>query len=192
MKSPREWLVGRVLGFLLSCSVSCAALGAEIVGRVTGLADGDTITVLVDGHDMVKVRLAGIDAPEKAQPFGAASKKHLSDRVFGRTVTVEWMKRDKYGRVIGRVLLDGDDVCLEQVRAGLAWHYKAYAKEQAKTQRLAYSAAEEQARLDKVGLWSLPNQVPPWEFRHRGSDHMNKAPCSTTSGSTSARTGSHV
>lgn len=83
---------------------------------------------------------------------------------------------DKYGRVIGKVLLDGDDVCLEQVRAGLAWHYMAYAKEQVKSQRSAYSAAEQQARLDKAGLWSLPNQVPPWEFRHRESDHMNKAP----------------
>ena len=166
MKSPRELLAGRVLGFLLSCSVSCAALGAEIVGRVTGLADGDTITVLVDGHDMVTVRLAGIDAPEKAQPFGAASKKHLSDRVFGRTVTVEWMKRDKYGRVIGRVLVDGEDVCLDQVRSGLAWHYKHYANEQAANQRIAYAAAEEQARLDKAGLWSMPNQIPPWEFRH--------------------------
>lgn len=109
----------------------------------------------VSNQDRMKVRLAGIDAPEKAQDFGSASKKHHSDKVFGRTATVEWTKMDKYGRVIGRVLLDGDDVCLEQVRAGLAWHYKAYAKELAKSQRLAYSAAEDQARLDKAGLWRL-------------------------------------
>lgn len=131
------------------------------------MADGDTITVLVGGQDSVKVRLAGIDAPEKAQPFGSASKKHLSEKVFGQTVTVEWTKRDKYGRVIGRVVVDGKDVCLDQVRSGLAWHYKLYANEQTATQRTAYAAAEEQARHEKAGLWSQPNPVPPWEFRHR-------------------------
>jgi len=151
---------------LFLASIACTALGSEIVGQVVGVADGDTITVLVDGHDSVKVRLAGIDAPEKAQPFGAVSKRHLSDRVFGRPVTVEWTKKDRYGRVIGRVLADGEDVCLDQVRSGLAWHYKHYASEQAAGQRTAYAAAEEQARQEKAGLWSQPNPVPPWEFRH--------------------------
>ena len=114
----------------------------------------------------MKVRLAGIDAPEKAQPFGSVSKNHLSDRVFGRLVTVEWTKKDKYGRVIGRVIADGEDVCLNQIRSGLAWHYKHYANEQPADQRTAYAAAEERARLEKAGLWGQPNQIPPWEFRH--------------------------
>jgi len=153
-------------GCVLLLAVSISAAAAEVRGRVVGVADGDTITVLVDGHDSVKVRLAGIDAPEKAQPFGAVSKRHLSDMVFGRPVTVEWTKKDKYGRVIGRVLADGEDVCLDQVRSGLAWHYKHYATEQAAGQRAAYAAAEEQARQEKAGLWSQPNPVPPWEFRH--------------------------
>lgn len=154
------------LCLLFLASIACTALGSEFVGRVVGVADGDTITVLVDGHDSVKVRLAGIDAPEKAQPFGTVSKRHLSDRVFGRSVTVEWTKKDKYSRVIGRVLVDGKDVCLDQVRSGFAWHYKLYANEQAAGHRTAYAAAEEQARREKAGLWSQPNPVPPWEFRH--------------------------
>ena len=85
----------RSICLLLFASIACAALGSEIVGRVVGVADGDTITVRVDGHDSVKVRLAGIDAPEKAQPFGSVSKKRVSDMVFGRPVTVEWTKKDK-------------------------------------------------------------------------------------------------
>ncbi len=85
---------GRALCLLFFVLINCAAFATEIVGRVVGLADGDTITVLVGDHDSVKVRLAGIDAPEKAQDFGSTSKKHLSERVFGRTVTVEWTKRD--------------------------------------------------------------------------------------------------
>ncbi len=165
---------GRALCLLLLVLVNFAALGADLVGRVVGVADGDTITVLVDGHDNVKVRLAGIDAPEKAQPYGAVSKRHLSDKVFGRTVTVEWTKKDKYGRVIGRVLADGDDVCLDQVRFGFAWHYKQYANEQTSSQRTAYASAEEQAKHEKVGLWSLSDPVPPWEFRHSDRARVGK------------------
>ena len=167
-------VIGRVLWFWLFVSVNAGALGADLVGRVVGVSDGDTITVLIDGHDNVKVRLAGIDAPEKAQPFGAASKRGLSDRVFGRTVTVEWTKKDRYSRVIGRVLVNGDDVCLDQVRVGLAWHYKQYAHEQTPTQRATYAEAEALARHDKVGLWSLPDPVPPWEFRHSDHDKSGK------------------
>jgi len=90
-----------------------SAMASDITGRVVGVSDGDTITVLVDGHENVKVRLTGIDAPEKSQPFGAVSKRNLSDQVFGKSVTVEWDKKDKYGRILGRVLVSGTDVCLE-------------------------------------------------------------------------------
>jgi endonuclease YncB( thermonuclease family) len=96
-----------------------SAMASDISGRVVGVSDGDTITVLIDGHENVKVRLTGIDAPEKSQPFGAVSKKNLSDQVFGKSVTVEWDKKDKYGRVLGRVLVNGTDVCLEQIKDGL-------------------------------------------------------------------------
>ncbi len=146
--------------------ISESAPTAELEGRVVGVSDGDTITVLVGEHDSVKVRLAGIDAPEKAQPFGSVSKKNLSDHVYGKNVTVEWEKKDRYGRVLGRVLVNGTDACLEQIRAGLAWHYKQYAKDQPASLRVAYEEAERLARQSRAGLWREPNPIPPWEFRH--------------------------
>ena len=161
LRSIRQALIGVALIW-----ASLTVMSAEITGRVVGVSDGDTITVLVGGHESVKVRLVGIDAPEKAQPFGAVSKRNLSDHVYGKSVTVETTKKDRYGRVLGRVLINGTDVCLEQIRAGLAWHYKQYANEQPEGLRQSYSAAEQQARQGKVGLWSVPNQIPPWEFRH--------------------------
>lgn len=147
---------------------SLSATAADIVGRVVGVSDGDTITVLVDNHDRLKVRLAGIDAPEKSQPFGSVSKKSLSDQVFGKTVNIESNKKDRYGRFLGRVLFNGTDVCLEQIRAGMAWHYKRYSNEQSESLRREYADAESQARQLKIGLWSEPTPVAPWEFRHQG------------------------
>lgn len=96
-------------------------------GNVVGISDGDTLTVLVDRHQ-VKVRVAGIDAPEKKQPYGQRSKEHLSDCSFGKSVTVEWSKTDRYGRTIGKVTSNGVDCGLRQVQDGLAWFYKAYLK----------------------------------------------------------------
>ena len=147
---------------------SLSATAADIVGRVVGVSDGDTITVLVDNHDRLKVRLAGIDAPEKSQPFGSVSKKSLSDQVFGKTVNIESNKEDRYGRFLGRVIFNGTDVCLEQIRAGMAWHYKRYSNEQSESLRREYADAESQARQLKIGLWSEPTPVAPWEFRHQG------------------------
>lgn len=147
---------------------SLSATAADIVGRVVGVSDGDTITVLVDNHDRLKVRLAGIDAPEKSQPFGSVSKKSLSDQVFGKTVNIESNKKDRYGRFLGRVIFNGTDVCLEQIRAGMAWHYKRYSNEQSESLRRDYADAESQARQLKIGLWSEPTPVAPWEFRHQG------------------------
>jgi endonuclease YncB( thermonuclease family) len=148
------------------CGISVSATAAELEGRVVGVSDGDTITVLVGEHDSVKVRLAGIDAPEKAHPFGSVSKKNLSDHVYEKKITVEWEKKDRYGRVLGRVLVDGSDACLEQIRAGLAWHYKQYAKDQPASLRGTYEEAERLARRSRAGLWREPNPIPPWEFRH--------------------------
>ena len=147
---------------------SLSATAADIVGRVVGVSDGDTITVLVDNHDRLKVRLAGIDAPEKSQPFGSVSKKSLSDQVFGKTVNIESNKKDRYGRFLGRVIFNGTDVCLEQIRAGMAWHYKRYSNEQSESLRREYADAESQARQLKIGLWSEPTPIAPWEFRHQG------------------------
>jgi endonuclease YncB( thermonuclease family) len=108
--------------FLVLCLSICVQ-AAELRGRVVAVADGDTVTVLDSERHQYKVRLAGIDAPEKAQAFGQASKTSLSDQIFGREVMVTWDKRDRYGRIIGKISVDHQDVCLEQIRRGMAWHY---------------------------------------------------------------------
>jgi endonuclease YncB( thermonuclease family) len=133
-----------------------------------GLSDGDTVTVLDGNHRQYKVRLAGIDAPERRQPFGDRSRQALAAMVFRQHVAVEWHKTDRYGRLVGVVRISGRDVGLEQVKSGLAWHYKAYQSEQTKADRMLYDQAEEQARVARRGLWRDPLPEAPWEFRQRG------------------------
>jgi endonuclease YncB( thermonuclease family) len=130
-----------------------------------GVADGDTITVLGAGNRQTRVRLQGIDAPESRQAFGQASKRNLSDLVFDKQVVVEYEKTDRYGRTLGKVVAFGRDVNLEQVRAGLAWHYKYYQDEQSPADRQLYADAEAEARGAKRGLWADTNPIPPWDFR---------------------------
>lgn len=141
------------------------SIADTLLGRVVGVADGDTITVLNADKVQHKIRLTGIDAPEKKQPFGNRSKQSLSDMVFNKTVTVETDKRDRYGRELGKVLAGGKDVNLEQVRTGLAWHYKAYERTQTATDRQTYADAENEAKAAKRGLWHDEIPVPPWEWR---------------------------
>jgi len=132
---------------------------------VVSVADGDTLTVIDDNKKQYRIRLAGIDAPEKGQPYGDLSKKHLSALVFKQRVLVEWQKHDRYGRVVGVVVYGKRDVCLEQVSAGLAWHYKRYASEQSPKDRQAYAVAEDEARVRRVGLWRDAKPEPPWVYR---------------------------
>lgn len=143
--------------------------GGEILsGKVVHVADGDTITVLDAGNHQHKIRLSGIDAPERKQAYGAVSKKHLSTLVAGKAVSVNWHKRDKYQRLIGKVLLDSQDICLEQIKAGMVWHYKKYQNEQTPQDRASYADAEEEARTARRGLWKDAHPVPPWEWRYMG------------------------
>lgn len=155
----QQGLAAALLGF------TTFAYSAVLQGEVVGLADGDTITVLDARHKQHKVRLAGIDAPEKRQPFGSRSTESLSAMSFRRQVMVEWTKTDRYGRIIGKVAIGGVDICLEQVKQGMAWHYKTYEREQRPEDREAYAAAEAQARRNRVGLWRDSSPVPPWDFR---------------------------
>jgi endonuclease YncB( thermonuclease family)/methylphosphotriester-DNA--protein-cysteine methyltransferase len=136
-----------------------------IEGKVIRVSDGDTIAVLDKDNKQHKIRFQGIDAPESKQAFGQASKENLSKMVFGKQVTVIWEKVDKYRRTVGKVLLDGKDVNIEQVKAGLAWHYKKYADEQPSEDRIAYAKAEDEARAAKLGLWQDPNPTPPGDWR---------------------------
>lgn len=144
--------------------------GAEtITGVVVGVADGDTVTALDEQWRQHKITLAGIDAPEQRQDFGNRSKQSLSDLAYWRQVVVETGTTDRYGRAVGKLLVGGQDVNLEQVRRGMAWHYKAYEREQPPLERQVYAAAEHAAKQAGRGLWAAPRTVPPWEFRRRSS-----------------------
>jgi micrococcal nuclease len=174
MKNVSFTLVRKIIN-LLVCTVTATslcsiALADGLRGKVIGVKDGDTVVVLDAEKRSHDIRLAGIDAPEKAQPFGNRSKEHLSNLVFGKQVEVQSDKTDKYGRTVGKVLINGRDANLEQIRAGFAWHYKEYAKEQSPFDRSSYANAEASARNAKSGLWADPKPMPPWEWRHGGKN----------------------
>jgi endonuclease YncB( thermonuclease family) len=136
-----------------------------IDGKVINVHDGDTVTVLDQKNKKTHIRLQGIDAPELKQAFGSVSQQNLSRMVLGKQVTIVWTKLDKYRRTVGTIMLDGHDVNIEQVKAGLAWHFKKYEDEQSAEDRRTYAAAEQQARAAKLGLWQDPNPTPPGDWR---------------------------
>ena len=138
--------------------MSICANAETITGRVVGVADGDTVTVLDAEKVQHKIRLAGIDAPEKSQAFGSRSKESLSDLTFDKTVTVETSKRDRYGREVGKILVNGRDVNLVQVERGMAWHYRAYDREQSPDDRKSYDAAEMGARAARRACGAMQNR----------------------------------
>jgi len=156
-----------LLYFWLTFSVCGVHASQFLHAKVVSVADGDTITVLDAEKNQHKIRLQGIDAPEKNQAFGAKSKQALYELVHGKTVQISYQKSDKYGRIVGKVLLGGQDICLQQIKAGLAWHYKKYQDEQSPADRDAYHASELAAKSQKVGLWADLQPVAPWEFRKR-------------------------
>lgn len=137
-------------------------LAAALVCLVVGVSDGDTLTARCD-HDLayerVTIRIAGIDAPEKAQPFGRQSKQHLSDLCYMQQATITPKTKDRYGRTVADVECQGQDAGQAQVRAGMAWYYVKYGKGYE-----ALAGLEAEAREARRGLWSL-EAVPPWEWR---------------------------
>jgi endonuclease YncB( thermonuclease family) len=159
---PR-FLTGAILA--LALSTAQAAAGWIVEGRVVGISDGDTITVLDDAKVQHKIRFAGIDAPEKGQAFGERAKQSLSALVLQKRVEARCHKKDRYGREVCAVFVSLRDVGLEQIRQGMAWHYKEYQHEQATQDQLVYRDEEESAKAGQVGLWKDPKPVPPWEWR---------------------------
>jgi len=155
----------RVLVFIALTVLTTTSNADTLTGRVVGIADGDTLTLLDATNTQHKIRLSGIDSPEKGQPFGGHCRKSLSDLAYDRQAGVESNKLDRWGRVIGKVLVNGQDVNLEQVRRGCGWHYKKYQNEQILDDRLSYNAAEESARASRVGLWNDNEPMPPWDWR---------------------------
>ena len=137
----------------------------RLEGRIREVTDGDTVTLVDNGQGVHKIRLNGIDAPEASQAFGGASKRHLEALVARKYVVAECVKRDKYKRLVCKLLIDNTDVNLTQVESGFAWHFKKYQSDQLPADRQLYAAAERNARAAKKGLWQEPNPLAPWDFR---------------------------
>lgn len=165
-------MLRHLAGWLLAALLLPAAWADTLVGRVISVADGDTLTLLAGDQSRHVVRLAGIDAPEKDQPHGTEARANLMLLTHQRDVMIEFHKRDRYGRFVGKILLAGQDINLEQIRAGLAWHYKDYQSEQTRTDQAQYAAAEAVARADGKGLWGAPRATPPWEWRQSPSSSI--------------------
>ena len=144
----------------MCCLVACNRAEEGLIGRVVKVSDGDTITVLDSSKTQHKIRLQGIDAPEKSQAYGDAAQRYLAGLVAGQEVRVAWNKRDKYNRILGTVYVKGEEVNLAMLRAGYAWHYKKF------DSTPAYAQAESAARAARRGLWAGLDPIPPEQFRH--------------------------
>ena len=147
--------------------MQCGSQAQEMQGKVVSVKDGDTIELLVENSPL-RIRFHGVDAPEKDQPYGQKSKQFTSDQCFGKVVTVRMRDKDRYGRIVGEVILaDGSSVNHALVEAGLAWWYQRYAPDDKTLQSL-----ESEARSAKKGLWADPSPIAPWDWRQnqRNSD----------------------
>lgn len=141
---------------ILSINVSAQTL----IGKVIKVSDGDTITILDSLHHQIKIRLYGIDCPEKGQDYGTVARKFTADKCFSKVIHVVSKGKDKYGRTLGIVMLpDKSELNLQLLQSGLAWHYKRFDKS------IRYADAELKAQQQKQGLWANKNSVAPWEFR---------------------------
>lgn len=130
------------------------------------MSDGDTATLLTAENKPVKIRLAQIDAPEKSQAFGESSKQSL----YGKSVSVEIEAIDHYKRTVGKIIVNGMDANLEQVKLDMVWFYVRYGRD------TAYQNAESKAKFQRVGLWSEPNPISPWEFSRGAKSSAAKQP----------------
>ena len=160
-------LLSITCAFILFLYTHCSPSGAEVVssevltGKVVSIADGDTFTILDANNKQRKIRLHGIDAPEKRQPFGTVSKKRLSELVFGKEVRVEKRSTDRYKRIVAIVYADSININETMIAEGMAWHFTRY------DQDPAWSALEARARSNKSGLWKDAHPVAPWEWRKK-------------------------
>lgn len=155
---------GQVLIAIALMLLTTATNAGTLTGHVVGITDGDTLTLLVD-RQQYKIRIAGIDAPERHQAWGDKSKLNISRLSFSQPAVADCPKVDRWGRQICKVTVNGVDIGLEQVKDGMAWWYRKYAKEQAAEDPPIYENAELMAQLRRLGLWADTNPIPPWDFR---------------------------
>jgi len=151
--------VYKALKFIILFACGLLLISAQIpdlTGKVVGIQDGDSITVLLDENIQLKVRLEGIDCPESKQAFGTKAKQWTSDLAFGKQITLRQTGKDRYGRTLGFIILpDGRNLNEEILKAGFAWHFKKYNKDQ------YLAELEDIARQEQKGLWQDPNPIPP-------------------------------
>jgi endonuclease YncB( thermonuclease family) len=150
-----------IRSLVLILALASPALAEELRGRVVGITDGDTLTLLTPERREVKIRLAEIDTPESAQPYGTRSRQALSDLAFQQHVRVDVQDIDRYGRIVGRIYAGRVDVNAEMVRRGAAWVYRRYSHDP------SLLVFEDEARQAQRGIWALPEsqRTPPWEWR---------------------------
>ena len=148
---------------LLSCTKEelpiSNVLSDPINGKVIKIKDGDTIVILDSNNDQYTIRVADIDCPEKAQPFGTKAKQFTSCEVFGKQVTIDKKNLDKYGRIVGYVMYEGKNLSIELLKVGFAWHYKYYSKDQ------NMANIETNAKQNRAGLWIDNNPINPYDWR---------------------------
>tara|TARA_B100000686_G_C16770074_1_gene964485 strand:- start:901 stop:1341 length:441 start_codon:yes stop_codon:yes gene_type:complete len=130
-----------------------------LICLVIGIADGDTLRVLCDGNEKIRIRLAEIDAPEKSQPFGSRSKQSLLDMCLHKQAIIRPLAKDHYQRTVARISCDGLDVNEEQIKRGMAWVYDKFARDQ------SLYFIQDKAKILKKGLWAENNPIKPWEYR---------------------------
>jgi len=138
---------------------------ADIEGKISKVVDADTVVIESDQGVKYKVRLLGIDAPEIKQVYGKEATKYLSNLILGKTILVIGSDKDRYKRLLGKLVLDGYDINLNLVKNGMAWHYKRYKSSQDKKDQFLYSNAEKYAKVNKLGLWSKSSPISPWYWR---------------------------
>lgn len=156
-----------ILLSLLFCALPLSA--AELTGTVIYVYDGDTVTLRTEDGSKHKIRLYGIDSPETKQAYGQAAKLALWRMVFKQVVTVEYTKKDRYGRIIGKIKKDGENINAEMVLRGSAWHYVRYAPKD-----LLLKQSESMAKSEDMGLWQDTQPMPPWNYRKQVKNEVGK------------------
>jgi micrococcal nuclease len=155
----RSFGVLSILLFFFSCSNTDKRVDPLLEGKVVGISDGDTFKLLSNGNLTLRIRLYGVDAPEKGQDFSTQAKQKLSELIFSKYIKVEKKDTDRYGRIVGLVYVNEININEEMLRNGMVWHYKQFDKSE------KWAALERIAQQQKLGLWSRSSPVPPWQWR---------------------------
>jgi endonuclease YncB( thermonuclease family) len=151
-----------IISFIfLSCNLNSEVNGGRIAGNVVRIVDGDTYDIIVDGKQ-TRIRMFGIDAPERGMDYYKVSKQYLGELCMNQGIHLEIVNTDRYGRIVAKSFLaDGRELGAEMIRAGMAWHFKRYSDDE------VLATLETTARENQVGLWSISNPIPPWDYRAR-------------------------